>query len=84
MKTFFILPLPPYGTQVILLLAVQQGIANRVEIDEVPAYLASAVKFVHAAAFGPLQELASSKILTAATAKAILNALHSFVEVKTK
>ena len=70
--------------QVILLLAVQRGIANGIEVEQVPAYLASAVKFVHAAAFGPLQELASTKILTAVTEKAILDALVSFVQLKPK
>ena len=69
--------------QVILLLAVQRGIVDHVEVDQVPSYLASAVKFVHAAAFTPLQELASTKILTAATEKAIVDALRSFIELKT-
>jgi hypothetical protein len=50
----------------------------------VPAFLASAVKFVHAAAFGPIQELATTKILTAVAEKAIVDALHSFLEVKSK
>ena len=70
--------------QVILLLAVQRGIANGIEVDQVPAYLASAVKFVHATAFGPLQELASTKILTALTEKAIVDSLLSFVQLKPK
>ena len=69
--------------QVILLLASQQGFTSSIETSKVPAFLASATRFVHAAAFGPLQELASTKILTAATEKAIVDALRNYMQLQT-
>jgi F-type H+-transporting ATPase subunit alpha len=67
--------------QIILLLAVQRGFANHVAEDELQLFLSGAIRFVHAAAFKALQELSSTKILTAASEKAIVDALSGYAEL---
>ncbi|GAX73139.1 hypothetical protein CEUSTIGMA_g592.t1 [Chlamydomonas eustigma] len=67
--------------QIILLLAVQRGFANHVAEDQLQVFLSGAVRFVHAAAFKALQELSSTKILTAAAEKAVLDALNDYAEL---
>jgi hypothetical protein len=63
------------------LLAVQRGFANHVAEDELQLFLSGAIRFVHAAAFKALQELSSTKILTAASEKAIVDALSGYAEL---
>lgn len=71
-------PLLANMVQVVVLLAVQKGFTDGVHPDEVPAFMQGAIKYVWASAFSSMQEIASTKILTAAAEKAVLSALGAY------
>lgn len=67
--------------QVVVLLAVQKGFTAEVTEQDIAAFLKGAIKYTWAAAFSAMQEISSTKILTAAGEQALLRALTSYMKM---
>jgi len=74
----------PLEELIVIILAVQKGFTDSVAVEQVPSFLAGAVAAVRAAAPSALEEIASTKLVTAAAEKAITDTLRAYAKQPTQ